>query len=110
MLVKTSFVKKLFNYLATESGSSQNAGPGLGSEWGSGCHFFPILFVSIFVVILLCYYFQMFGIFSLFMVDIRKKKKKKRGTYESYERNIFVCFSKLREFFTDFGVFAGNIR
>ena len=34
----------------------------------------------------------------------------KLGTYGSYESDILVCFSKLREFPTEIGVFVGNIR
>ena len=83
--------------------SSQNAGQGPGS----GC-----LFCSNFV----CFNFCPFSTVMLysnvrhlssFRVEISKKKY---GTYGSYERDIFVCFSKLREFQTELGVFVGNIR
>ena len=84
-------------------GSSQNAGPGSGGQGVSfSSNFF---FVSIFVVILLYCYFRMFGIFPLFIVEISQKIWNVRKLRKGH-----LCFSKLREFPTEIGVFAGNIR
>ena len=53
--------------IVEEQGGSQKAGPGPGSGY---------YYYYFFVVILLYCYFQMFGIFLSFMVEISKKKKK----------------------------------
>ena len=55
--------------------------------------FFPFCF-------LVQFYFRMFGLFPSFMVEISKK-----GT----PWKLLVCFSKLREFPTEIGIFLGNI-
>ena len=98
VVVKISDLVISHRYCAQSVGSSQNA--------GSGC-LFPQIFLFQFLTLFSC---NVIFEYSASFLHLWWKLVKKYGTYGSYERDIFVCFPKLREFQTEIGVFVGNIR